>query len=221
MNKKIFFAFALTALLVIAGCSKPAANTNTSNANTAKPSPSATPKPADGTAKKPETKLPAEKAAPVPADWITLSDEVKGYQFQVPAGTEGKSERTPDGVDVYSAKVPAPYEIGIMVFAFKDKSKTKDDLIAGAKAALESLGEKDVKIEALAEITADYSIAKYTSVDGSGKKSAGNILVATDVTDNYIMLVACDDAKFAGNEKTIDAIWGSFAMYSSGASGTN
>ncbi|MEO6393628.1 MAG: hypothetical protein ABIP75_17390 [Pyrinomonadaceae bacterium] len=220
MNKKIFFAFALTALLVIAGCSKPAANTNT-NANTAKPSPSATPKPAGDTAKKPETKLPTDKAAPVPADWIPLADESKGYEFKVPAGTEGKVEKTPDGVDVYSAKVPAPYEIGIMVFAFKDKTKTKDDLMAGAKAALESMGEKDVKFEALAEITADYSIAKFTSVDASGKKTAGNILVATDVTDNYIMIVGCDDAKFAANEKTIDAIWGSFAMYSSGASGTN
>lgn len=219
MNKKIFFAFALTALLVIAGCSKPAANTNT-NSNTAKPSPSATPKPGD-TAKKPETKLPTEKAAPVPADWITLVNEAKGFEFKVPAGTEGKQEKTPDGVEVYMANVPAPYELGIMVFAFNDKTKTKDDLMAGAKAALESMGEKDVKFEALAEITADYSIAKFTSVGADGKKGAGNILVATDVSDNYIMIVGGAEEKFTANEKTIDAIWGSFAMYSSGASGTN
>jgi hypothetical protein len=35
------------------------------------------------------------------------------------------------------------------------------------------------------------------------------------------MLVNSDEAKFADNEKTIDAIWGSFTMYSGGYGGNS
>jgi hypothetical protein len=224
MIKKILTGAALSALVLSVACAPKAGNTNTgnsnaSNANSAKGNTNTT-APAK-TGEKKETKLPADKATPVPADWVKLSDEVKGYEFQVPAGTQGQTQKTPDGVDVYVAAVPAPYEVGVMVFAFNDKTKTKDDLMAGAKAAIESMGDKDVVFLALAEITPDYSIAQYTSVDAKGKKSKGNILVATDVSDNYVMLIGCDEDKYTANEKTIDAIWGSFAMYSGGASGTN
>jgi hypothetical protein len=220
MKKNLLLCAVLCASLVFAACSKPAANNSNAPANSNANKPAAGGNTNGAPVAKKETKLPPEKvAAPVPENWIPLVNEAKGFEFKVPAGTEGKQDKTPDGVEVYMAKVPAPYELGILVFAFNDKSKTKDDLMAGAKAALESLGEKDVKFEALAELTADYSIAKYTSVDDKGVKQAGNILVATDVTDNYVMIVACDDAKFAANEKTIDAIWGSFAMHSGGATG--
>ena len=40
-----------------------------------------------------------------------------------------------------------------------------------------------------------------------------------DVTDNYVMIVGTEEAKFAANEKIIDMIWGSFEMWSGGASG--
>jgi hypothetical protein len=49
----------------------------------------------------------------------------------------------------------------------------------------------------------------------------GKILVGTDVTDNYLVLVGGDADKFTANEKTIDEIWGSFGMYSGGASGNS
>ena len=54
-----------------------------------------------------------------------------------------------------------------------------------------------------------------------GKAGKGKILVATDVTDNYIVFVGGDADKFASNEKTIDEIWGSFGMYSGGYSGNS
>jgi hypothetical protein len=216
ISKDLLFAGALSSLLIVAGCA-PAPAPSNSNANA--PKPAASPSPAT-TAKK-ETKLPAAKAAPVPTDWIKLADEVKGYEFQVPAGTKGDGQTTPSGVDAYAAEVPAPYDVHILVFAFKDKTKTKDDLIAGAKAALESMGEKDVTIDGLTEITDDYSIANFSSTDDKGVKTKGKVLVATDVTDNYIMMVATDETKFAGNEKTIDAIWGSFTMYSGGSTGNS
>lgn len=213
--KQLFLVGALGASLIVAGCSKPAANANKPAANTNANKPAASGSPA---AKK-ETKLPPEKApVPVPADWVKLTDSTKGYEFMVPAGTEGK-QQTENGVDVYLAQVPAPYEIGIIVLAYKDKSASKDDLLKSAAASLEALGEKDIKFEALTEITGDYSVATFTSVGKDGKKGKGKVLVATDVTDNYIVLVGGDETKFADNEKTMDAIWGSFAMHSGGYTG--
>ena len=66
--------------IVTAGCAqKPAANTATA---TPKPSTS----PAASTAKTTK-KLPESKVNPVPADWITMADEVRGYEFMVPKGS--------------------------------------------------------------------------------------------------------------------------------------
>jgi len=207
---KRILLFLSTVALFTAGCAqKPAANTASSSPTTK-----------SSTAAKTTKKLPENKANPVPADWITMSDEVKGYEFQVPKGTEHATDTT-SGVDVYAANVPAPYDIGVLVFAFKDKTLTKDDLMKRVEAALTAMGEKDIKIGEATEISADYSIATISSVGKDGKTTKGKVLVATDVTDNYIMMVGTDADKYSANEKTIDEIWGSFGMYSGGSSGNS
>ncbi len=207
---KRILLFLSTVALFTAGCAqKPAANTASSSPTTK-----------SSTAAKTTKKLPENKANPVPADWITMSDEVKGYEFQVPKGTEHATDTT-SGVDVYAANVPAPYDIGVLVFAFKDKTLTKDDLMKRVEAALTAMGEKDIKIGEATEISADYSIATISSVGKDGKTTKGKVLVATDVTDNYIMMVGTDADKYGANEKTIDEIWGSFGMYSGGSSGNS
>ena len=214
MKKFVFLVCALT--LVAAGCgSKPAANTP---ANT-----SSTPKPAASTATSsgsPKNEKKAPSTNPVPADWIRMHDDVKGYEFMVPQGTKDAQD-TKDGVNVYMANVPAPYEIGVMVVAFKDAKIGKDDLIKRAENVLKAFGEKDIKMEAPKELSDDYSVMTFTSTGSDGKAGKGKILVATDVTDNYIMFVGGDADKFAANEKTIDEIWGSFGMYSGGFSGNS
>jgi hypothetical protein len=211
--KKFLFLVSVLAL-VTAGCAqKPATNTATT---TASPTTGASPKAAAPKAN--EKKPPSTN--PVPADWVRMFDDSKGYEFYVPSGTKDQSQ-TVNGVDVYLANVPAPYEIGVIVVAFKDKSLTKDDLLKRTEAILTSMGEKDIKITDSKEISADYSLANISSVDEKGKTTKGKVLVGTDVTDNYIILVGTDADKFAANEKTIDEIWGSFGMYSGGASGNS
>jgi len=207
--KRILMSLTALALLTGGCAQKPAPNTASA---TPKPSGS----PAASTPKPNEKKPPS--ANPVPADWVRMFDDVKGYEFMVPQGTQHESQ-TVDGVDVYMASVPAPYDIGVMVVAFKDKSLTKDDLLKRAEDILKSLDEKDVKIESAKELNDDYSLATFTSTGKDGKAGKGKILVGTDVTDNYILLVGGDADKFGANEKTIDEIWGSFGMYSGGSSG--
>lgn len=207
--KRILFLLSAVAL-VAGGCAqKPAAN---------KAASSPTPKPASSAAAKTEKKPP--QTNPVPADWIRMHDDVKGYEFMVPQGTKDAQDNK-DGVDVYMASVPAPYEIGVMVVAFKDKTLSKEDLLKRAENILKAFEEKDIKIEAAKELSDDYSVATFTSTGKDGKPGKGKILVATDVTDNYIMLVGGDADKFGANEKTIDEIWGSFGMYSGGYSGNS
>lgn len=212
------FVFVLCALALVAGgCSqKPAANT---------PSTAATPKPAASTSTTTASSAPkAEKKAPstnpVPADWVRMHNDAKGYEFMVPQGTKDAQD-TKDGVDVYMANVPAPYEIGVMVVAFKDKTLSKEDLLQRAENVLKAFGEKDIKFEPAKELSDDYNLISFTSTGDDGKAGKGKILVATDVTDNYIMFVGGDADKFAANEKTIDEIWGSFGMYSGGYSGNS
>jgi hypothetical protein len=204
----------ITALALFAGCGqKPAANTATTSASPASGAPKATPAPKANEKKPPTTN-------PVPADWVRMYNDVKGYEFYVPAGTKDSSQNV-DGVDVYLASVPAPYEIGVMVIAFKDKSLSKDDLLKRAENVLKSMDEKDIKIDPAKELSADYSLATFMSTGKDGKPGKGKILVGTDVTDNYIILVGGDADKFGANENTIDEIWGSFGMYSGGASGNS
>ena len=213
MKKIAFLVCALA--LAAAGCgSKPAANT---------PAPSSPAKPAASTSAasaSPKAEKKAPTTNPVPADWIRMHDDAKGYEFQVPQGTQDKQE-TKDGVDVYVAQVPAPYEIGVMVVAFKDKDASKEDLLKRAENVLKAFGEKDIKMEPAKELNGDYSIVTFTSTGDDGKQGKGKILVATDVTDNYLMFVGGAADKFGSNEKTIDEIWGSFGMYSGGFSGNS
>jgi len=210
------FLFLLSALaLVTGGCAqKPADNTAASS----------TPKPAASTSTTSTAPKANEKKAPstnpVPSDWVRMYNDAKGYEFYVPTGTKDQSQNV-EGVDVYLASVPAPYEIGVMVIAFKDKSLSKDDLMKRAENVLKSMDEKDIKIDAANELSADYSLATFVSTGKDGKAGKGKILVGTDVTDNYIIIVGGDAGKFSANEKTIDEIWGSFGMYSGGASGNS
>lgn len=211
---KKFLLLTVGLALVAAGCAqKPAANT-------AKPaaSPAASSSPKVAAAKKDEKKAPS--TTPVPADWVRMYDDAKGYEFYVPQGTKDQSQ-TVDGVDVYLAAVPAPYDIGVMVVAFKDKTLTKDDLLQRAENILKGFEEKDIKIDPPKQLSEDYSLVTFTSTDKAGKPGKGKILVGTDVTDNYIMIVGGELDKYAASEKTIDEIWGSFSMYSGGASGNN
>jgi hypothetical protein len=211
MKKSILLVSVLA--LVAAGCAqKPATNTATTSAS---PASGASPK-ASPAAKANEKKPPATN--PVPSDWVRMYSDVKGYEFYVPAGTKDSSQNV-DGVDVYMASVPAPYEIGVMVIAFKDKSLSKDDLLKRAENVLKSMDEKDIKIDPAKELSEDYSLSTFISTGKDGKAGKGKILVGTDVTDNYIIIVGGDADKFTANEKTIDEIWGSFGMYSGGASG--
>jgi hypothetical protein len=214
MKKFVFLVCALA--LAAAGCgSKPAANTPAASTSPAKPAASTS---TASASPKAEKKAPSNN--PVPADWIRMHNDAKGYEFQVPQGTKDAQD-TKDGVDVYMANVPAPYEIGVMVVAFKDKTVSKEDLLKRAENVLKAFGEKDIKMEPAKELSDDYSIVTFTSTGDDGKPGKGKILVATDVTDNYIMLVGGDADKFAANEKTIDEIWGSFGMYSGGYSGNS
>jgi hypothetical protein len=211
---KKFLLAVSTLALVAAGCAqKPATNT----ANTAG-SPAASGSPKAAAAKANEKKPPSTN--PVPSDWVRMYDDAKGYEFYVPAGTKDESQ-TVDGVDVYMASVPPPHDIGVMVIAFKDKTLTKDDLVKRAENVLKSFDEKDIKIDPGKELSADYTLYTFTSTGKDGKPGKGKILVGTDVTDNYIMIVGGEADKFTASEKTIDEIWGSFGMYSGGASGNS
>ena len=67
----------------------------------------------------------------------------------------------------------------------------------------------------------DYSLGSISSVDEKGKITKGKVLVATDVSDNYVMLLGSDESEFKENEKIMDEIWGSFTMRSGGASGAS
>ena len=198
----------LTVFAVIAGgCSKASSTKNASNSNAA-------------SAAKAEAKktVPAAKVVPVPANWIAMVDEQKGYAFKVPEGTDRSTENS-NGIDVFVAKTPEPSSVGVFVMAFKDKTLTKDDLLKFASAFLEGLGEKNVKIGDLVELSGDYSLGTISSVDEKGKITKGKVLVATDVSDNYVMLLGTDESEYKEYEKIMDEIWGSFTMRSGGFSG--
>jgi len=164
--------------------------------------------------------LPASKIVPAPANWITMADDRKGYSFEVPEGTEHSIEHS-NGIDVFIASTPAPTAVGVMVMAFKDPSLSKADLVKVATGGLEGLGAKNVKIGELTELSDDYSLGAYTALNSEGKPVRGKVLVATDVTDNYVMVIGSEEPEYKANEKVIDEIWGSFSMQSGGSSGKN
>jgi len=163
---------------------------------------------------------PASKVVPHPANWITMSDDRKGYSFEVPEGTEHITERS-NGIDVFIATTPDPNGVAIVVMAFKDPKLTKDDLIAVAAGGMEGLGAKKFKVVNLFDFSPDYRLGTYTALNEEGKPIKGKVLIATDVTDNYVMIVGTEDKDFKASENLIDAIWGSFSMRSGGSSGKN
>lgn len=236
MKKISILILSISVSLAFSACgggSAPANNApkNTGNAtsNASKPEENKAANTATAKAPEPKTELKDEKAtkpkgeskkvekdAKIPANWVYYSDEVKGYGFSLPEGSKGDSTSA-DGVDAFVASTPD--DIGIIVFAFKDKTLTKEDLLNRAEAAMNAMGEKITagKLEGESD---DYAVAEATS-EGKDGKSKMKILVGTDVTDNYVMFVGTDEAKYESKKATIDEIWGSFEMYSGGASGGN
>lgn len=214
---------ASTGTMNTANTAKPAANT-ASNANTAKPAANTNaaktddkPKAALTNEKKPEGETSKKaKSNPVPENWIYIYDEVKGYGFYVPEGTTGGSD-TQDGVDTFAAMTPAPSEIAIVVIAFKDKQMTKEDLLSVGVKFIEEMGST-VQSGKLTGESDNYAVSEVTATNKEGGKNKGKIMVGTDVTDNYVMILGTEEAKYAANEKIIDEIWGSFEMWSGGAS---
>ncbi len=158
--------------------------------------------------KRPEGKTNKAKDIPVPANWDFIYDENKGYSFYVPEGST-MEETTENGVTTLAIKTPS--EIGVVTLAFKDKTLTKEDLLDAAAKILEAQGT--VTKGNLKGESDNYSIADAT-IAGKDKKAKARILVATDVTDNYIMIIITEESKFAANEKIIDEIWGNFEMWS-------
>jgi hypothetical protein len=163
------------------------------------------------------TKKTLRTQNPVPKNWDYIYDKKKGYGFYVPAGTTLKTESY-RGVDV--SVLTTPTKIDIFVLAYKDKTLTKDDLLDDAVAFLEELGQEVTPGELKAE-SEDYAIADATTVHPELGKGKLRILVGTDITDNYIMIIGATVKNFDANEKIIDEIWGSFEMWSGGASGKN
>lgn len=235
------FATLLLSTMIFAGCSFSVGTTpNSANtANTAKPANTASTANSGSNAnagsntatapktdkpgakieneKKPEGKSTKAKDVPVPADWVYMYNEKRGYGFSVPEGSTGQGE-TVDGTDVYVAMTPS--EIGVLVFAFKDAKLSKEDLLNTAEKVLNDMGHT-IQTGKLTNESDDYSVAEATMTNKDGKKSKVKVLVGTDVTDNYVMIVGTEESKYAANEKIIDEIWGSFEMWSGGASGNN
>lgn len=233
MKRSFFTAIAISIFgLALTGCSFSVGTTGANASNTAAPANTATntaankPANSNNSSNAPKAALKDEKKPtdgnskkarnnPVPDSWIDVYDKQKGYSFSVPEGTTGGSDSA-DGVDVYVAKTPAPSEIGVFVLAFNDKSLTKDDLLETAKKFIEEMseGKSTVTMGSLRGESEIYSIADAT-MKQDGKSNKARILVGTDISDNYIMILVCEDEeKFASNEKVIDEIWGSFEIWS-------
>ena len=210
MKSKITLSLIAALILAVSAC-KGAKPSGSSNSNSA----SANANKASANLGK---SVPAAKTVPVPANWDTMADEEKGYGFQLPAGSQTHNENH-DGVDVFAASTPEPSKVALFVMAFKNRSLSKDDLLKFASGFLEGLNEKDIKIGMAVELSGDYSLATISSTDENGKVTKGKVLVATDVSDNYVMILGTPEADFAENEKIIDAIWGSFTMRSGGSTG--
>lgn len=192
-------------------------SSNTGNSNTS----SNTDKPKneikDEKSSKPKDTKKQPNAATVPAEWIYYADEERGYGFSLPKGSEGESS-VEGNVDTFVAETPE--KITVIVYAFKDPNLTKEDLLDRAEKALNAMGET-VKTGKLTNESEDYAIADATSESKDGEKSNLKVLVATDVTDNYVMFVRSSAADYEKNKATMDMIWGSFEMYSGGSSGNN
>ena len=158
----------------------------------------------------------AEVKNPVPAEWETMVDEVRGYEFKVPKGTTGKNT-TVEGANIWEGELPAPHKVELACIAFKDATLTKDDLVKkGSKIREAGDGVKDLKIGKPEDRGGDFSLATYTLTEKDGAKKKGLLLVVTDKTDNYLLFLESEEAKFKADEDTMNEIWQSFTMYSGG-----
>jgi hypothetical protein len=179
--------------------------------------PAATPvKPAAASA------MPADKKKDVPTDWSWMVDETRGFAFAVPANTEAAA--TDGGDRTFDLWMGKSGDLDIVVVTFRDKKLTKEDVgtISVELLGHEMFGLKDVKLDSVEELNADYDIGQVSAVEtvGEGKtKDVVYVLVAKDVTDNYIMYVGGEESKVKANEDTVFAILGSFEMFSGGKSG--
>ena len=189
----------------------PSANNNSNSTSNKK---NDSPKSALTDEKKPEGKSKRAKENPVPDNWVYVYDENKGYGFSVPEGTTGGSD-SQGGVDTFVATTPAPSEISMVVITFKDKEMTKEDLLDFGVKFLEEMGDT-VTAGSLVNEDDVFSVADITTTSSDGSKGKGTILVGTDITDNYVMIVGTDESKYDSNKKIIDEIWGSFEIWSGG-----
>lgn len=234
MKKITGVVAALVVSTAILGCGKKETTTSTATTGTTAKTTSASVMPGAATSTaatgakqsakspKPDSQkkgIPNDKKAAVPADWVVFSDTNKGYEFEVPAASTSK-DYTVGQVDVFEVEIQQP-QLHVIQTSYKDKTLSRENLVDDAKEILGLMGDTNVMTGKLEPLGDDYGLAEFTSTSKEGKKLQGKILVATDVTDNYITIVTSDAAAYKANEKTIDAIWGSFAMYSGGASGTN
>lgn len=193
------------------------AATNSSNSNTTTTAKTdSKSKPVLANEKKPTGTAKTAKKNPVPDSWIYVYDDIKGYGFSLPEGSTGQSDKI-EGVDVMVATTPAPSEVDVLVLAYKDETLTKEDLLKDAVRFLDGMGAQKVTAGKLRDEGDDYAVADGTAVHPTRGNLKVRILVGTDVTDNYVMLLFTDEGKFASNEAIIDSIWGSFEMWSSGS----
>ena len=213
-------------MIACGGKGSPAANTAAKPANTNTAANAAAPKKEENAkaaltdSKRPDGKAKtASKKVPVPESWVYVYDSAKGYGFSVPSGSTGGSE-THEGVNTFIALTPPPAEVGVVVITFKDKEMSKEDLLDVAEKFMGELGAT-VTAGELKGASEDYYVCEATVVSKDGKKSKNMILVGTDVSDNYVMIVGAEESKYAANLAIIDGIWGSFEMWSGGASGAN
>jgi uncharacterized protein YceK len=194
---------------------KSSSNTSSSNSTSKTDKPKTEIK--DEEASKPKNAKKQPNAPTVPAEWVYYSDDTRGYGFSLPAGSTGDSA-SENGVDTFVAVTPD--DITVIVFAFKDATLTKNDLLDRAEKGLNAMGETVTTGELKGE-SEDYAVADASSTASDGTKSKLKVLVATDVTDNYVMFVRSDEASYDAKKATMDMIWGSFEMYSGGSSGSN
>ncbi len=158
------------------------------------------------------------KKIPVPKNWDYIYDKKKGYGFYVPSNSDVEYIKA-GKVDVMVINTGSPTDIDIFVLTYKDKTLTKGDLLDFALTFLEELGQTVTPTGALKAESEDYALGDATTVLEDGSRGRLRILVGTDITDNYIMIIGADPKNFTANERTIDTIWGSFEMWSGGASG--
>ena len=155
--------------------------------------------------------IPAGKAAPVPTEWTTYTDEEKRYQLRLPKGALTDS-RVVDGFDRFIASVPEPRKEAVMIVTFRESRFSKDELLEAAKRTLEKVGEQNIKIDSRIKINDDFELVNVSSAASGGPVTHLKLLLGTNDTNNYIVIIGSVEPYFKADEREIDSIWGSFVM---------